>query len=95
MELTGIALIVWMARRLGVLLMMRFREGLMQHWSVTVEKDGETILTIESNCLSGKSDLTGDDEAVIRNAAEHLLSFVGQFPRDASGRDIIPDELPF
>jgi hypothetical protein len=29
MELIGIALIVWMARRLGVLLMMRFREPLL------------------------------------------------------------------
>lgn len=66
----------------------------MQHWSVTVEKDGETILTIESNCLSGKADLTGDDESVIRNAAEHLLSFVGACPATRE-RMSLPDELPF
>lgn len=59
----------------------------MQHWTVTVEKDGEKILTIESNCLSGKADLTSEDEQVIRNAAEHLLSFVGAVKSDTGCDD--------
>mgnify|MGYP007007280125 CR=1 FL=1 len=49
----------------------------MQHWSVTVTKDAEQIVCIESNCLSGKGELSDDDEALIRRAAEHLLSFIG------------------
>jgi len=47
-----------------------------QHWAVTVSRNGEEIVTIESNCLSGR-ELSNEDERVIRNAAEHLLSFVG------------------
>jgi hypothetical protein len=46
------------------------------HWAVTVECNGEKIVTIESNCLSGR-DISPDDEEVIRTAAEHLLSFIG------------------
>lgn len=47
-----------------------------QHWSVTVAVDGETVLTIESNCLSGVSDIDQHSEA-IRTCARHLLGFVG------------------
>ena len=47
------------------------------HWSVTVSRNGEELVTIESNCLSGKSDLTDEDGDVIRAAAEHLHSFIG------------------
>ncbi len=46
------------------------------HWSVSVTRDGETIVTIESNCLSGR-DLSPEDEDTIRLAAKHLLAFVG------------------
>ncbi len=46
-------------------------------WSVTVEADGQQIVTIASNHLSGKSDLTAEDEDTIRTAARHLISFVG------------------
>ena len=57
------------------------RRGVMsetapEHWAVTVERNGESVLTIETNCLSGR-DLSADDERVIRMAAQHLLSFVG------------------
>lgn len=48
-----------------------------EHWAVTVEADGEKLLTIESACLSGKAELSDADEAVIRMAANHLLSFLG------------------
>lgn len=46
------------------------------HWSVTVRRNGEEIVTIESNMLSGR-ELSSEDEAVIRQAAEHLMAFVG------------------
>ncbi len=47
-----------------------------RHWSVSVERDGEVIVTIESNSLSGR-DLSPEDEETIRMAARHLESFVG------------------
>lgn len=46
------------------------------HWAVTVERDGEKIVTIESNCLSGR-EISAEDSEAIRNAAWHLLSFLG------------------
>ena len=46
------------------------------HWAVTVFRDGEEIVTIESNCLSGR-EITPEDEETIRNCAKHLLSFIG------------------
>lgn len=52
-----------------------------QHWSVTVERNGENIVTIESNYLSGRK-ISPEDEKVIRNCAHHLLSFIGEgFPQ--------------
>jgi hypothetical protein len=50
----------------------------VQHWGVDVRVNGETILTIESNCLSGKSNLTDAEDDMIRLAANHLLSFAGK-----------------
>ena len=47
-----------------------------QHWAVTVERNGEKIVTIESYCLSGR-EISEEDERVIRMAANHLLGFVG------------------
>lgn len=46
------------------------------HWAVTVWREGEEIVTIESNSLSGR-EITPDDEDAIRTAAHHLLSFIG------------------
>lgn len=48
----------------------------IQHWGVDVRVNGERVLTIESNCLSGISDIEkfGD---VIRGCAHHLLAFIG------------------
>lgn len=46
-------------------------------YAVTVFKDGEAILTIEREMLAGKSELSPDDEDAIRDAGEHLRSFVG------------------
>jgi hypothetical protein len=46
------------------------------HWAVTVERDGEQVVTIESNCLSGR-DISPEDEEAIRASAHHLLAFIG------------------
>lgn len=54
-------------------------------YSVTVSKWGEPILTIEREMLSGKAELSAEDEAAIRDAGEHLLSFIGsEEPPNAS-----------
>jgi len=47
-----------------------------EHVAVTVYRDGEQILTIETNCVSGR-DLDAEDERAIRDAARQLLAFVG------------------
>ena len=46
------------------------------HWAVTVERSGEIVVMIESNCLSGR-DISPEDEEAIRTAARHLLAFIG------------------
>jgi hypothetical protein len=51
----------------------------VEHWAVSVDANGENILRIESNCVSGR-ELTSDDEQLIRNCAHHLLAFVGSQP---------------
>lgn len=49
------------------------REG----YSVTVSKNGEPILTIDRTMLSGIATFSDDERAAIRDAGEHLLSFIG------------------
>jgi hypothetical protein len=53
-------------------------ETTRDHWVVTVYRNGEPVVTIESNSLSGKSDLDAADEDCIRTAGRHLLAFVGE-----------------
>jgi hypothetical protein len=48
-----------------------------QHWAVSVAVDGEHVLTIESNCLSGVGNID-EHEGAIETAARHLLSFIGR-----------------
>lgn len=48
-------------------------------WSVTVERNGEQVVTIASNHLSGR-DITPADAELIQRAARHLLSFLGDRP---------------
>lgn len=48
-----------------------------QHWAVSVAVDGENILTIESNCLSGVESIA-EHEGAVEMAARHLLSFIGR-----------------
>lgn len=52
--------------------------GRVQHWGVDVRVNGECVLTIESNCLCGKSDLSAMELNAIRTAANHLLAFAGK-----------------
>jgi hypothetical protein len=50
------------------------------YWAVTVNRRGEDILTIASHYLSGKPELTAEDEQCIRDCAQSLLAFVGEPP---------------
>jgi hypothetical protein len=45
-------------------------------WAVTVERDGESILTLGSNHLAGRDFIDGDEDT-IRTVARHLLAFIG------------------
>lgn len=58
-------------------------------WEVEVRVNGETILTIGSNHLSGVEDPDAD---IIRTCAEHLLGFVGPV-RDS--KVVTDDDVPF
>jgi hypothetical protein len=49
---------------------------MMEYFSVTVSRNGERLVTIETTVLSGR-ELSDEDEDCIRNAARHLLGFVG------------------
>ena len=52
----------------------------LQGWSVTVERNGVCLLTIENECVGGVDNI--DDFApLVRNCAEHLLSFIGRDTR--------------
>ena len=46
-------------------------------WSVEVSTLEGVIVTIEPEILAGKSELTENDLSIIRTAAYHLLSFLG------------------
>lgn len=48
------------------------------HWSVNVSVNGESLVTIESNCLSGKPEFTDQEAQIIRDAAAHLTAFIGE-----------------
>lgn len=60
-------------------------DPLDEHWSVTVERKGQQVVTIEQGCLSGR-EISKDDEQAIRSAAHHLLAFIGDpHPAGAQG----------
>jgi len=52
-----------------------------KHWAVQIEVNGEIVLTIGHNSLSGVDDIDRHSET-IRTAANHLLSFVGDVRHD-------------
>ena len=57
------------------------------HWAVEVRRNGESVVCIESNCLSGR-EISADDETAIRTAAHHLLSFIGDgYPQSPAAKD--------
>ena len=63
------------------------------HWSVSVERAGKNIVTIESNCLSGR-DLSAEDKETIRTSARNLLAFVGapvDEPQSDDARILMPE----
>jgi len=51
-------------------------ERATQSWAVTVERNGENVVTLSSNGQGGRS-LSVEDERVIQMAADHLLGFLG------------------
>ena len=53
------------------------QEPQTQHWGVEVRRNGETLVTIESNCLSGKPEFSEVEADVIRECADHLHAFIG------------------
>ena len=48
------------------------------HWAVSVSFRHDEILTIGSDFVSAKSELTSEEEEVARNCARHILSFLGE-----------------
>lgn len=46
------------------------------HWRVEVYADGERILAVEPEMVSG-ADITDDYADTIRHCAAHLLGFIG------------------
>ena len=48
-----------------------------EHWSVSVSVNGEEILTIAHNFLSGKTEFTNAEAQCIRDCARHLEAFIG------------------
>lgn len=46
-------------------------------YSVTVFKNGEPLVTIEREMLSGQDPLSTEDTDAIRECGEHLTSFAG------------------
>ncbi|MDR6389159.1 hypothetical protein [Paraburkholderia phenoliruptrix] len=68
----------------------------IQGWSVTVNVNAQDILTIGHNNLSGIDNI-GEFADVVRNCAEHLVSFIGATPpspdaREAGGGVTLTDE---
>ncbi len=59
-----------------------------ESWAVTVERNGDAVVTLASNCLSGRDLIEGDQE-IIRTAARNLLGFLGD-PSPAHQPDAAP-----
>jgi len=60
-----------------------------ESWAVSVERNGEQVVTLSNRGISGR-DLSAADEHVIREAARHLLSFIG----DAQPSSSFPARTP-
>ena len=57
------------------------------HFAVTVWRNGESLVTIESYCLSGKAEFTEAEAETIRTAALHLMAFIGERSPDMATKD--------
>ena len=65
----------------------------LQGWSVTVERNGVRLLTIEKDSVGGVENI-GDFAPLVRDCAEHLLSFIGRDAQaDKSGAATTPDAI--
>lgn len=49
-----------------------------KHWLVEVYEDGEKLIAIEPEMLSGQSELTESNLETIRLCAKHLIGFAGR-----------------
>ncbi len=61
-----------------------------KRWRVTVEFEGEQVISIENDFYGGKSELTDEECEAVRIAAENLLAFVG---RERSTLEAPSDDL--
>ena len=61
------------------------------HWAVEVSTNGDQIVRIETACLSGR-EISEQDEEIIRNAAHHLLAFIGDFATPAPAKRFDDEE---
>jgi hypothetical protein len=50
---------------------------MIEHWGVDVRLNCERVLTIESNCLSGR-DLSDEELEAVYQCALHLIGFCGR-----------------
>lgn len=60
----------------------------MKSWSVTVEVEGECIITLGSDgSMCGLENMTEEQELYVEEAAQSLLDFITHYPTDV--------DLPF
>lgn len=55
-------------------------------YSVRVEKDGELLICIESQCYYGKGELSDEESDLVRDCATELMSFIGPKPASTCGK---------
>lgn len=60
-----------------------------KHWRVTVEVEGEEVLSIETECYGGVENVSDYREQIL-TAADHLIAFIGR--EDGPGFDFPPEE---
>jgi len=68
----------------------RRRLGIDRHWRISVDVDGENVVNIESNSLSGVENVSDYRQEIIE-AAENLIAFIG---REDSEPFVIPEQTP-
>lgn len=62
-------------------------------WSVEVKRNGESILVIGSESMSGRVPFDEDDEDAIYTAGKHLLAFVE--PKHTYHQPATDESIPF